>query len=60
MHDANDLNRHIDYIHHNPVKHGLVSTASAWPHSSIHRYIRAGILPEDWEHDGETDGEFGE
>ncbi|WP_028455374.1 REP-associated tyrosine transposase [Chitinilyticum litopenaei] len=60
LHDANDLNRHIDYTHHNPVKHGQVSTASAWPHSSIHRYIPAGILPEDWEHGGEMDGEFGE
>ena len=45
LRDDNDLARHVDYIHYNPVKHGLVS---AWPHSSFHRYVRKGMLPEDW------------
>ncbi|WP_211230873.1 hypothetical protein [Chitinilyticum aquatile] len=49
----------IDGNRHNPVKHGLVSKASDWPYSSIHRYIRAGILPEDWGYDWGMDGEFG-
>ena len=31
-----DLNAHIDYIHNNPVKHGLVATAVEWPYSSLH------------------------
>jgi putative transposase len=43
-----DLARHIDYIHFNPVKHGLVTRVRDWPHSSFHRYAREGILPEDW------------
>jgi putative transposase len=43
-----DLVRHIDYIHFNPVKHGLVSRVSDWPHSSFHRYVKHGDLPEDW------------
>lgn len=43
-----DLSRHVDYIHINPVKHGYVTTASAWPYSSIHRYIREGLIPETW------------
>jgi len=34
--------RHRDYIHYNPVKHGLVQGASAWPWSSFHRYVRIG------------------
>lgn len=46
--DDLDLSRHVDYIHINPVKHGYVGHAAEWPHSSIHRYIRAGMLPENW------------
>lgn len=46
--DDNDLQRHVDYIHINPVKHGYVDRASAWPWSSLHRYIRHGLLSEDW------------
>jgi putative transposase len=46
--DDEDLQRHIDYIHFNPVKHGHAVRASDWPHSSIHRYIAAGILREEW------------
>jgi putative transposase len=46
--DDADLARHIDYIHFNPVKHGLVSRASDWPHSSFLRYVARGFLPRDW------------
>ena len=46
--DDVDLQRHVDYIHYNPVKHGHVSMASEWPHSTIHRYIRAGLMTADW------------
>jgi putative transposase len=51
----------VDYIHYNPVKHRLVSTPSEWPFSSLHRYIRAGILAQDWGGNGPADnGNFGE
>lgn len=46
--DENDMQRHVDYIHINPVKHGYVKRASDWPHSSIHRCIAKGDLPADW------------
>ncbi len=46
--DEDDLRQHVDYIHYNPVKHGHVSIASEWPHSTIHRYIRAGLMTADW------------
>jgi len=36
--------RHVDYIHINPVRHGRAAKASDWPWSSIHRYIRHGML----------------
>ncbi|MCG2583732.1 transposase [Massilia sp. TS11] len=46
--DEDDLGRHIDYIHWNPVKHGLVSQVRDWPWSSFHRYVRHGIYAPDW------------
>jgi len=46
--DENDFNRHVDYIHYNPVKHGYVARAVDWPYSSFHRFVRDGILPVDW------------
>ena len=46
--DDADLERHINYIHFNPVKHRLVSRVRDWPHSSFHQYVRAGLLPSDW------------
>lgn len=39
---------HGDYVHFNPVKHGLVARACDWPHSTFHRYVRHGLLPQDW------------
>jgi putative transposase len=60
--DESDYSKHVDYIHYNPVKHGYVKRASEWPHSSIHRYVRQGVLPVDWGDDADSDGEgaFGE
>ena len=43
-----DYVRHVDYIHVNPVKHGHALRPVTWPYSSIHRYVRDGILPPDW------------
>jgi putative transposase len=42
-----DLNRHIDYIHFNPAKHGYVNKPFDWRYSSIREYIERGIYPED-------------
>ena len=59
--DEVDLTRHIDYIHYNPVKHGLVSRVRDWPHSSFHAYVERGTLPLDWGGDSrEFKGAFGE
>jgi len=46
--DDSDFSRHADYIHINPTKHGLVANPADWPHSSLHRFIRRGIVPPDW------------
>ena len=59
--DERDYEHHLNYIHYNPVKHGYVKKASDWPYSSIHRWIRAGVLPENWAHGPDLgDGVFGE
>ena len=49
--DEADLNRHIDYIHYNPVKHDLAQRVSDWPWFSFHRYVRSGFYGHHW---GET------
>ena len=59
--DEDDLARHVDYIHINPVKHGFVTRVSDWPHSSFHRMVRFGIYPEAWAGDfADVGGSFGE
>ncbi|MBP6748035.1 MAG: transposase [Xanthomonadaceae bacterium] len=45
--DEVDLWRHVDYIHYNPVKHGLVANVADWPHSSFHRYFQQRHYPHD-------------
>lgn len=56
-----DLVRHVDYIHFNPVKHGLVSRVCDWPHSSFHQHVKRGLLPADWGGDmRDISGAFGE
>jgi putative transposase len=61
LRDEEDYRRHMDYIHYNPVKHGYVNCVADWPYSTFHRYVEAGIYPNDWAGNEETvDQEFGE
>ena len=46
--DEADLERHADYIHYNPVKHGLAARPRDWPWSSFHRWVRLGRYSPDW------------
>ena len=46
--DDADYAAHVDYVHINPLKHGLVEAAGDWPHSSFHRCAVRGIYPADW------------
>ncbi|MFN3789777.1 REP-associated tyrosine transposase [Massilia sp.] len=46
--DEIDMERHVDYIHFNPVKHGFVNAASKWPYSTFARYVRDGVYEQDW------------
>jgi putative transposase len=46
--DEGDFSNHCDYIHFNPVKHGLVERAADWPHSTFSRFVARGWLVADW------------
>src|SRR5581483_6024243 len=47
--DERDFERHADYIHYNPVKHGHTRRVAAWPHSTFHRYVQNGVYAPDWD-----------
>jgi len=40
--------KHFDYIHYNPVKHGLAKAPKDWEYSSFHRWVRDGIYELEW------------
>ncbi len=46
--DEKDFERHVDYIHYNPVKHGYVKHVIDWPYSTFHKYVERVVLPTDW------------
>jgi putative transposase len=46
--DEGDLERHMDYVHYNPVKHGHAARPADWPWSSFPRHVRLGQYPPDW------------
>lgn len=46
--DEDSYRRHVDYVHLNPVKHGLVGRVRDWPHSTFHCYVKKGIYSSDW------------
>jgi len=46
--DEVDFERHLDYIHYNPVKHGYVDCPHDWPFSSFHRWVGRGVYPRTW------------
>lgn len=46
--DDEEMEAHVNYIHFNPVKHGHAMRAGDWPHSSVHRFVRTGMLSARW------------
>jgi putative transposase len=48
LRDETDFTHHMDYLHMNPIKHGLVKQARDWPFSSFHRLVKLGLYPIDW------------
>ena len=46
--DDRDFVNHVEYIHYNPVHHGLVKAPKDWQYSSFHRYVQQGIYDMMW------------
>ena len=46
--DENDWQRHMDYIHYNPVKHGWAQSPREWQWSSFHQCVKKGWYEPDW------------
>jgi REP-associated tyrosine transposase len=53
--DEWDYAVHVDYVHINPVKHGLVPCVRDWLHSSFHRCVEQGVYSPDWAGGGVAD-----
>jgi putative transposase len=58
--DERDFATHVDYIHFNAVKHGLVQNASHWPFSSFHRAVARGEYARGWSEECGTPAGYGE
>lgn len=46
--DENELNKHINYIHYNPVKHGYVENVKDWEYSSFHKFVKNSFYDINW------------
>ena len=46
--DEADFRAHMDYVHINPVKHGLVESVTDWSYSTFNKLVEKGIYPSDW------------
>jgi putative transposase len=58
--DDQNFQRHFDYLHFNPVKHGYVNSVKEWEFSSFHRYVKNEIYTENWGGVGNIEDDFGE
>jgi putative transposase len=56
--DDADFRAHMDYVHFNPVKHGLVKRVCDWPYSTFHRCVEQGVYPLDWAGGGDVAIEY--
>jgi putative transposase len=46
--DDRDWQQHVEYIHYNPVKHGLARAPVDWKYSSFHTFVKQGLYSIDW------------
>jgi len=50
--DDADFAAHMDYVHSNPLKHGLVERVVDWPYSTFHHLMNEGVYPVGWAGEG--------
>lgn len=48
LRDEADFIKHVDYIHFNPVKHGLALSPGEWAFSTFRRFVESGVYTADW------------
>ena len=46
--DPEEFSTHLDYLHYNPVKHGIAASVKAWRFSSFHTYVKRGVYGIHW------------
>lgn len=46
--NEDDLNKHLDYIHYNPVKHGYVRKVMDWEFSSFDKFVKTNNYNINW------------
>lgn len=46
--DEADFAAHVDYVHINPVKHGLIKNVVDLPCPTFDRLVKADVYPRDW------------
>jgi putative transposase len=51
--DDYDFEKHMDYIHYNPVKHGYVEKPLDWEYGSFRYYVKQGFYHPKWGDSGE-------
>lgn len=46
--DDDDFRRHVEYVHYNPVKHGLTGCPHEWKESSFALWVKERIYDRNW------------
>ena len=46
--DKEDLYKHLDYIHFNPIKHNLAVSLKDYKYSTFEKFVRLGFYDENW------------
>jgi len=46
--DEKDFRLHLDYIHYNPIKHGVTTQVKKWQYSSFDKYVKMGWYDANW------------
>jgi putative transposase len=46
--DERDYENHVNYVHYNPVKHGLARCPHLWAASSFANWVKQGVYDSGW------------
>jgi len=46
--DIDDFDRHLDYLHYNPLKHNVASNVYEYPYSSFNEWVKRGRYDTKW------------